>query len=63
MTHREYTQEQVCWLAHALWQEDCCPDDNELFYWYRAERLLASEYPDPKIAQLIEEARRTGGKD
>ena len=54
-----YTQEQVRWLAHALWQEDHCPDDGEWFYWFRAERMLAAEYPDPKIVQLIEEARRS----
>ena len=53
-----YTKEDVRWLAHALWQEDHCPDDGEWYYWFKAERALAEEHPDPKIARLQEEARR-----
>lgn len=63
MTHRGYTQEDVRWLAYALWMDDHCPDDNEKFYWFKAEHMLAAEHPDPKIARLIEDAKRGGECD
>lgn len=54
-----YTQEQVRWLAHALWEMDGCPDDNSKHYWFKAQRMLEAERePDPKLAQLLSIARQ-----